>query len=557
MSINKVDFKILSSLEKCFLDDDIAKKTEISRASILKKEKLSFQLAYTTKDVIADTTFISLAVEGQFKDCLKIGRVINVPCVYPAYTNRRDDYYLRTEPGLYPDLILPISYNGKLNLVQNSLLSLWVDLEMPENIKEGQYNFKFSLSDENGNNLAEKEFTVEVFDSVLPPQKLLHTEWFHSDCLAEYYNLETFSEKHWEVIENFVKTAAQNGINVMMIPLITPALDTYVGGERKTCQLVDIFIENGKFRFDFSAAERWIKMCESHGITKFEIPPLFTQWGAKNAPKIMVYENGIYKRFFGWETEASSEEYIYFLKAFIPEMLKEFDRLGIRQEDCFFHISDEPDTKDIEMYEETFNIVKQMLKGYTIIDAVWSVPLYKTGILSTPVISIGGVDNFKKEGAKDYWIYYCGGHCNEVSNRYLSMPLARTRILGVQLYKDNAVGFLHWGYNYYHNRYSYDTVNPFLETSAEYFAPGGDAFIVYPGQNGEPCESIRLKAIRDAMQDIRALELCEKLYGREYVINLINEGLDYELDYKNYPHCDEYLLELRKKVNKAIAEKTK
>ena len=96
MSIKKVDFKILSSLEKCFLDDDIAKKTEISRASILKKEKLSFQLAYTTKDVIADTTFISLVVEGQFKDCLKIGRVINVPCVYPAYTNRGDDYYLRT-----------------------------------------------------------------------------------------------------------------------------------------------------------------------------------------------------------------------------------------------------------------------------------------------------------------------------------------------------------------------------------------------------------------------------------------------------------------------------
>ena len=555
MIMRNVDFKILSSLEKCFLDDDLSAKTELERISVIKNEKLSFQLAYTTKDRIDDTTFIDLMIEGQYKECLSVKRVLNVPCVYPAYTNKGDDYYLRKEPGLYPDLLMPVSYNGRFNLVQNSLLSLWVDLELPMNIKAGHYNFRFSLLDGNKEILSQKELTVEVIDALLPKETIAHTERFHSDCLAEYYNTEIFSEKHWEIIENFIETAALNEINVIMMPIITPALDTYVGGERKTCQLVDICFENGKYSFDFKKVERWVEMCRKHGITKFEMPPLYSQWGAENAPKIMAYVNGEYKRIFGWETDSASKEYTDFLKQFIPALLKKFKELGIKKEELFFHISDEPDLKDMETYSKTFGLVKELLKDYTIIDAVWCIELFENGFLSTPVISVGNIDKFKEKGAKDYWIYYCGGHCIEVSNRYLSMPLARTRIIGVQLYKDNAVGFLHWGYNYYHNRYSYDSINPYLENAGEYFAPGGDMFIVYPGENGIPNESIRLKAMRDAMQDIKALRLCEELYGREFVINLINEGLDYELDYKHYPHCDSYILELRKKVNLAIAKK--
>lgn len=555
MSLNNVDFKVLSSLEKCFLTDDLSQKAECKRLSMLKNEKASFQLAYTTRDGISDTTFITLELEGELKDSITVQRVMHVPCVYPAYTDRGDDYYLKKEPGLYPDLLLPVSYNGRLNLVQNSLLSLWGDIALSDNVLPGSYKVGFVLKDSEGNALARAELEVEVIAALLPDFGAHHTEWFHTDCLAEYYNVEPFSEEHWRIVEQFIKTAAENEINISFIPLITPALDTYVGGERKTTQLVDIFIEDGKYRFGFSNVERWVKLCKRHGITKFEVPPLFTQWGAKHAPKIMAWDDYGYKQIFGWETDSDSEEYIDFLKHFIPEMLKEFERLGISRDDCFFHISDEPDLKDLEMYNKTFGVVKELLQDYTIIDAMWKTEIYKAGCITTPVVSVGAVDAFKREGAENYWIYYCGGHCTDVSNRYLSMPLARTRIIGVQMYKDGALGFLHWGYNYYHNRYSYATVNPYLETSGEYFAPAGDTFIVYPGENGKACESVRLKAMRDAMQDIKALRLCESLYGREYVISLIQDGLDYELDYKHYPHCDCYLQNLRERVNKAIALK--
>ena len=453
-------------------------------------------------------------------------------------------------------MILPLSYAGRPVLVQNSLLSLWVDLNIPKDIAAGEYALKFTLKDKSGDVLAEKEITAEIINAVLPDEPFLHTEWLYADCISEYYDVEMFGERHFEILKNFIKTAADNEINVILTPVFTPALDTYVGGERTTSQLVDITLEGGKYSFNFSNLEKWVSMCRELGICRFELPPFFTQWGAEHAPKIVADVNGEGKRIFGWETDAYSAEYKEFLRAFIPALLVEFKKLGVQNEDLFFHISDEPKAENLEKYKTTLEIIKELLEGYRIIDAVGDVELLEKGALSTPVISTDSVAAFKEKGAKDYWVYYHGGLYKDISNRFMAMPLARTRIIGVQLYKDNAVGFLHWGYNYYHNRYSYDTVNPFLETGGEYFGPSGDTFIVYPGEKGMPLESIRLKAIRDAMQDIKALKLCEKLYGREYVINLIEQGLDYGLDYKHYPHDDCYLTELRNKVNRAIGKKT-
>ena len=82
------------------------------------------------------------------------------------------------------------------------------------------------------------------------------------------------------------------------------------------------------------------------------------------------------------------------------------------------------------------------------------------------------------------------GGKQETTDRYLSMPMARTRILGVQLYLGKIEGFLHWGYNYYHNQFSYDYVDVLSCTDGDYFAPAGDTCLVIPERTirfGKPC----------------------------------------------------------------------
>ncbi len=70
--------------------------------------------------------------------------------------------------------------------------------------------------------------------NVLPlnlPKRPPNTSWFHCDCIASTYNVEIFSDRFFEIMENYVDKFTMNGLNMILTPAITPALDTPIGGE--------------------------------------------------------------------------------------------------------------------------------------------------------------------------------------------------------------------------------------------------------------------------------------------------------------------------------------
>ena len=551
--MDTLQFKLISALEKCFYDEDIARHDTLSELSLLQNEVASFQIAYRETDVTKEKRYATVRIEGALRDCITVKQVVCVPSAYPAYRNDHDDNYLRTEPGLYPDLIQDLHYRDRVVVWAGNLRTLWCDIALPAEIAAGDYATEISLYD-GDTCLASATLTVTVVAAQLPNADICHTEWFYCDCLAQYYRVEMFSEPHWQIIENFARTAVQNGVNTLLMPVITPALDTYVGGERPTCQLVDITLENGVYSFGFDKLDRWVAMCKRIGVTHYEIPPFYTQWGAKAAPKIVATVDGCEQRLFGWDTDSLGEPYVQFLAAFIPALLARLKEHGVDQ-NTLFHVSDEPSLEHFDHYSKTGHNIKQHLSGQTVIDAVSHLDVYTRGDLKTPVVILHALHTFLNAGADTCWAYYCCGPANTYSNRFMAMPMARTRILGVQLYKFAIKGFLHWGYNFYNSQYSYDTVNPYLDTTGDYFAPSGDTFLVYPSEGGRPEVSLRLMAMRDAFQDYRALLRCEQLYGRAFTVSLINEGLDYDLTFDRYPKEAAYLLQLRRKVNAVIAAK--
>ena len=74
---------------------------------------------------------------------------------------------------------------------------------------------------------------------------------------------------------------------MLLTPIFTPPLDTRVGGERRTIQLVDVYKNGDNYTFNFDKLARWVNMCKRANIEYYEISHLFTQWGCKHAPKIM------------------------------------------------------------------------------------------------------------------------------------------------------------------------------------------------------------------------------------------------------------------------------
>ena len=554
--------KIVSSLEKCYPDENIRSKREIKNFSMLKNERASFQMAYCLdprQKLSMNFRTAELEVDSPIKEFIKLRRVSNVPSLMPIYKDHCDSGMTRTDIGLYPDALLPM--DGNRLMVHNHLGSLWIDIE-GEGLKAGVYPITLRLRRTKANNTMELDpqyepceatLTVEVIDALLPKQTTKFTQWFYCDCLQVYYETENFDDKHWLAIENFMKTAVKNGINMILTPLFTPPLDTAPGLERPTTQLIDVTLEKGEYSFGFEKLDKWIALCDKVGVEYFEINHMFTQWGCHNCPKVMATVDGEYRRIFGWDTSATGEEYGRFLRTFIPQFIAH-----MKEKNCdkrmYFHVSDEPSQKHLDSYKAARDLLYPLVKDYPIIDAMSHVEFFDQGLCQIPVPHNGAVQNFLDRDVKERWTYYCCGSGEGLSNRLMCMPSERNRIIGAQLYKYNVKGFLHWGYNFYFNEYSYAPLNPWNNTDGDGFSPSGDCFSVYPGPRCTCIESLRLKVFYDALQDQRALELCESLYSREFVISLIDEGIT-PLEFNNYPRDPQYLLNLREKINAAIKAK--
>lgn len=206
--------------------------------------------------------------------------------VYPKYC---DDDYLRKTPGLFPDLLEEIDDKTRLQ-ASNALKSVWV--EISGDLPAGTYPITFIFKDEKNELVAKTEVIAEIIDENLPEDDFCYTQWFYIDCLSDYYSVEPFSEEHWQIIAPFMENYRRYGGNMILTPVLSPALDIYKGGYRTPTQLVEITLENGKYTFDFSRLSRWVDLCEEKGIRFFEINHLFTQWGAEFCPQVFATVNG-------------------------------------------------------------------------------------------------------------------------------------------------------------------------------------------------------------------------------------------------------------------------
>lgn len=535
-----MDFKTgqVSSLQRVFLDGrcDL---TEHNCDSVLKGERYSYQIAYKSSEKF----FAEIVIDSPLSQFITVRSVGNVPSELPVYESDCE-FCERNEPGLFPDVLFPIE-NNRVLIKRQNYYALWITVDLPKDTDAGDYEINIKLK-KDGETISENIFGLHVINAVLPEQKLIYTQWFHSDSIANYYKIPVFCEKFWALVESFIKAAVHTGVNMLLSPVFTPPLDTEIGGERLTVQLVDVKLENGKYSFGFDRFIRWVRLAQKCGIKYFEISHLFSQWGAKYTPKIMAEVNGSQKRIFGWETSANSIEYAEFLSAFIPQLIKVIRSLGI-EKSTFFHISDEPNEDQIESYSMAKSTVAPLLEDFSIIDALSDYSFYESGIINNPIPCTNDIESFIEKGFPHPWTYYCCGQGGKLSNRFFGIPLSTTRIIGFQLFKYGIEGFLQWGFNFYNSQYSLRSIDPFAVTDADSAFPSGDSFTVYPGKSGA-IESVRSEVFFQALQDMRALTLlCDRI-GKKRTISAVEADFGI-ITFFDYPRGTEKMLNLRKSVN--------
>lgn len=545
---------ITDSLEKVFPDTPPRPiETSIPMVAFL-GETVSFQIAFrpprSTRTRPAGA--VTATMRTSAGATASASRVELVPTTLAAYDDH-DDGYLRDTPGLYPDLLIPLKPGEPVPSFPSQWRALWFDVAIGDSAPS-HVTVEVNLRAETtGEVIAAYTVPVHIVGARLPELDIVVAQWMHCDGLADHYGCDVFSEQHWETIRLFLRKLVELGGNAALTPTWTPPLDTAEGSERTPVQLIGIRERTeGAYDFDFGLLHRWIDTCRDAGIRYLEIPHLFTQWGARFTPAIYVTGDAGLVRSFGWDVEATDPRYRRLLEQLLPALLAELHaHWGL--ENVFFHISDEPSEDVMESYEAARDVVTDLLSGCVIVDALSDFAFYEAGVVTMPIVATDAAEPFLAAGVDDFWLYYCIAQDKDVANRFLSLPSTRNRILGVQLYLTGARGFLHWGYNFYNSVLSTRSVNPFADTCAGGGFLGGDAFIVYPGPDGVPLESIRSRVFAEAMSDHRSLQLLRALMGHEAVRVLVDP--DSRITLRDFSSDPDWYRGLRMRIAQAIVDR--
>lgn len=548
--------RCISSLNKVFPWEAPEFDLEELEITAFQNEVLSLQFAYCGEGEAPYE--VQLRVQSELANKASIRSVELMPSRYPCGTET-DDNYIDTKAGMYPDLLRKTE-DGMVHVIPGCWHSAWLELALDESVPAGTYPLRVSMIEEDGREVAYSEQDIHIYEGTLKKQELIHTEWFHADCLADYYQVPVWSKEHWNILEQFLSVYQKRGMNMILTPIITPPLDIAEDGDRTTAQLVEIVAQSDgddqgsyRYQFDFTKLVKWIGMCRSHGIEYFEMAHLYSQWGARYIPKIMALVDGRRERLFPRKAPAVSKAYQTFLAAFLPALIAVLREEGLEGK-VFFHLSDEPSEEDLERYLAVKEQTEGYLDGFPIIDALSRYAFYENGAIKHPIPGTNHIMDFVEKGVPHLWTYYCSAQKVDVSNRFFAMPLSRTRVLGLQLYKYGMEGFLHWGFNFYNTRFSLAHIDPYAVTDAGANFPSGDSFVVYPGEDGRPEESIRLMALMEAVQDYRACRTLEEYISREEVVRMIEADLKEPLTFCKYPKTGEYILKVRERINHKIDE---
>ncbi len=537
----------VSSLDKIFWNEK--PKLLQSEYSVFQNETFHFQVACFAKKPVDGA---KIEISSDINEYITVRAVEPVPARFAKYKGRHDSYVIKNHGNneLFPDLLRPLRGECGELLLPEMWSAFWITVNADKPLPVGvhkitvriytEYSYYKGVYDETS------EFTLTVLKGELPKSALTITQWMHYDCICEKHGVEPFTDGFYKVLEKYLALAIKSGMNMLYTPLFTPPLDTEVGGERKTVQLVKVYADGENYRFDFSKVKEFFTFASERGIEQFELCHLASQWGAKYCIKIVAEVDGTEKRIFGWEDPSSSERYRNFLRAFMREFAAFIKEIGY-EDKIFFHISDEPSVQFAENFKCFKEIITENFPSARIMDAVGSRAFKENGMLTHPVIALDHYDDCPTE-----WVYYCGGTRTKfVPNRHFAMPSQRNRVLGVLCYRNGATGFLHWGFNFYNSNASRYPIDPYFVTDAHGFFDSGDSFLVYPAKDGAYA-SLRLEVFGDGVYDYRALELLESLIGKEETLKFLDkQGV--KTGFSRYPRSAKWHLKFRKALNEKIA----
>ena len=450
-------------------------------------------------------------------------------------------------PGMAPDPLFP---ENSAHVGPEENCAFWINLTIPATAKSGlrrvrvvmtvENEYRFPLWQNPKAESVELEVSVDIKPLVIKRRTgFPATQWINIESIWDYYKIEPFSERFWELAEAYVANMVEHGLDVIYSPIFNNRHEIMPRpGQllrvRRTAQ--------DDYEFDFTDIRRWIRIALKHKANYLEWTHLFTP-----APTSGKYPQRVFERWektgtmlWSPETLATSDTY----RRFLQQLLPQFKRV-LEEEKAFdmslFHCADEPDgSEQIADYRAARGILKEIAPWMKVLDAMSDTLFAKEGLCDMPIPSIATAHIFD-EAKCPHWVYFCCGPRGVWLQRLFGTPLPKLRMAGWLFYKLQAKGFLHWGHNYWYKFCTGEIDDPFQDAAVRAWPgmPYGDAFVVYPGKDG-PIDSIRWEVLFESLQDYALLQSAGIEPDDEFMKQLVS--------YAVFPKSEDWLMSARERV---------
>lgn len=391
-----------------------------------------------------------------------------------SYTTAASDVLVSPD-RLYPD---PLLEEATVCVPAKQNQPVWITVRAR---RPGTFSGMLTLRWSGGE--VSQPFSVHVHKVRLNKPRLWITNWWwdEPERLAWLAGrpVERFSHEYWRCVRQLAEFMAAYHQNVALVSPLDLARITRKGE---------------RWQFDFSRFDQMVRVFLKAGVIgRIEGAHVGRRAGDWTSPFWMRVPDG--QGGFSHQPPSAPEA-----QAFYREFFRALDRhLRLRRWERIYmqHLADEPVDENAESYRQMADLLRAAAPQMRIIEATQTPKLVGAVDVWVPILHHLHRDaeffQERQRAGDEVWFYTCCGPTGEYANRFIELPLIKTRLLHWINFRSGTTGYLHWGFNYWH-----PSISPFEETRFDW--PGGDQWIVYP-KNGRLLSSIRMEAMRDGIAD--------------------------------------------------------
>lgn len=398
----------------------------------------------------------------------------------------RQEYTVYNDRTAYPDKLTELRGGRTKTAIKAHCAQVFrVDIFVPENAKPGQYGYVAAVKTDRGDAEVKIDLIVHKAAVNAPSESAFgHEYFFNIQLLPKKAGVKLYTEEWWKTLGHYadvMRELRNNTICIQAGPLLTGA------GSRR--------LSDGTYVFKWDYFDRFVNLFIDRGAARdFTLNALMQSVEGKEVYAIGEDGKGVSYDTFSPE----AEDYIRTLYAAIQAHLKEkgWDKI-FRS-----HIEDEPHTTEGWLWANKLisEAAPSIVTGEPL-DMIESARVIcETAKWAVPRINVHDEDQevFKKLIGRggELWLYSC---CFPEEawwlNKFVDLPVIRSRLMEWACVDVGAKGFLHWGFNYWGDGDSLYGFNADARFK-------GDGAIVYPNVRKKALDlSARFMNTRDGLQD--------------------------------------------------------